>query len=34
VPFAEALEMVERGEITDAMSVMALQRVALARSMS
>jgi 8-oxo-dGTP pyrophosphatase MutT (NUDIX family) len=29
VPFAEALAMVERGEITDAMSVMGLQRVAL-----
>ena len=32
VPFAEALAMVERGEITDAMSVMGLQRVALTRA--
>jgi 8-oxo-dGTP pyrophosphatase MutT (NUDIX family) len=32
VPFAEALAMVERGEITDAMSVMGLQRVALRRA--
>jgi len=32
VPFAEALRMVERGEITDAMSVMGLQRVALKRA--
>ena len=31
-PFAEALAMVERGEITDAMSVMGLQRVALTRA--
>jgi 8-oxo-dGTP pyrophosphatase MutT (NUDIX family) len=31
VPFAEALRMVERGEITDALSVMGLQRVALMR---
>jgi hypothetical protein len=31
VPFAEALGMVERGEITDSMSVMGLQRVALMR---
>lgn len=31
VPFAEALGLVERGEITDAMSVMGLQRVALMR---
>ena len=31
VPFEEALAMVERGEITDAMSVVALQRVALER---
>lgn len=29
LPLAEAIEMVERGEITDAVSVMALQRVAL-----
>jgi ADP-ribose pyrophosphatase len=32
LPFAEALVMVERGEITDAMSVMGLQRVALMRA--
>ncbi|HKI32144.1 MAG TPA: NUDIX hydrolase [Gemmataceae bacterium] len=32
VPFAEALGMVHRGEITDAMSVMGLQRVALMRA--
>jgi 8-oxo-dGTP pyrophosphatase MutT (NUDIX family) len=32
VPFAEALTMVERGEITDAMSVIGLQRVALMRA--
>jgi 8-oxo-dGTP pyrophosphatase MutT (NUDIX family) len=32
VPFADALAMVERGEITDAMSVMGLQRVALTRA--
>jgi 8-oxo-dGTP pyrophosphatase MutT (NUDIX family) len=32
VPFAEALAMLERGSITDAMSVMALQRVALTRA--
>jgi 8-oxo-dGTP pyrophosphatase MutT (NUDIX family) len=31
VPFAEALGMVERGAITDAMSVMGIQRVALMR---
>ncbi len=31
VPFAEALDMVERGEITDSLSVMGLQRVALLR---
>jgi 8-oxo-dGTP pyrophosphatase MutT (NUDIX family) len=31
VPFAEALRMVERGEITDSVSVMGLQRVALRR---
>jgi 8-oxo-dGTP pyrophosphatase MutT (NUDIX family) len=31
LPFVEALAMVERGEITDAVSVMALQRVALMR---
>ncbi len=32
VPFSEAVAMVERGEITDAMSVMGIQRVALMRS--
>jgi 8-oxo-dGTP pyrophosphatase MutT (NUDIX family) len=32
VPFAEALGLVERGEITDAMSVLGLQRVALMRA--
>lgn len=32
VSFAEALAMVERGEITDALSVIALQRVALERA--
>lgn len=32
VPFEEALAMVERGEITDALSVIALQRVALKRA--
>jgi ADP-ribose pyrophosphatase len=32
VPFTEALSMVARGEITDAPSVMGLQRVALVRS--
>jgi len=32
LPFDEALRMVERGAITDAMSVMALQRVALIRA--
>jgi 8-oxo-dGTP pyrophosphatase MutT (NUDIX family) len=32
VPFAEVMAMVARGEITDAMSVLALQRVALDRS--
>ena len=32
VPFAEALGMVERGEITDSLSVMGLQRVALIRA--
>jgi 8-oxo-dGTP pyrophosphatase MutT (NUDIX family) len=31
VPFAEAVAMVERGEVTDAISVMGLQRVALMR---
>jgi 8-oxo-dGTP pyrophosphatase MutT (NUDIX family) len=31
VPFAEAVAMVEHGEITDAISVMGLQRVALMR---
>ncbi len=31
VPFAEALRMVERGEITDALSVMGIQCVALRR---
>lgn len=31
LPLAEAIDMVMRGEITDAMSVMALQRVALMR---
>jgi ADP-ribose pyrophosphatase len=31
VPFAEALGMIERGEITDSVSVMGLQRVALMR---
>jgi 8-oxo-dGTP pyrophosphatase MutT (NUDIX family) len=31
LPFAEALAMVGRGEITDAMAVMALQRVGLLR---
>lgn len=31
VPFAEAVGMVERGEITDALSVMGIQRVALMR---
>jgi 8-oxo-dGTP pyrophosphatase MutT (NUDIX family) len=31
LPFAEALALVERGEITDAMSVMGLQRLALRR---
>ena len=31
LPFAEALRMVQRGAITDAVSVMALQRVALMR---
>jgi 8-oxo-dGTP pyrophosphatase MutT (NUDIX family) len=31
VPFAEALGMVQRGEITDAISVMGIQRVALMR---
>jgi hypothetical protein len=31
VPFDEALAMVERGEITDALSVIGLQRVALER---
>src|SRR5271165_3537700 len=31
VPFVEALRMVERGEITDALSVMGWQRVALMR---
>jgi 8-oxo-dGTP pyrophosphatase MutT (NUDIX family) len=31
VSFPEALNMVERGEITDALSIIAIQRVALAR---
>ena len=31
VPFAEALRMAVRGEITDALSVLGLQRVALMR---
>lgn len=31
VPFAESLAMVERGEITDALSLLGLQRVALER---
>jgi hypothetical protein len=31
VPFAEALGMMERGEITDALAILALQRVALLR---
>jgi 8-oxo-dGTP pyrophosphatase MutT (NUDIX family) len=31
VPFAEALAMTERGEITDSLSVLGLQRVALMR---
>jgi 8-oxo-dGTP pyrophosphatase MutT (NUDIX family) len=31
VPFAEALEMIGRGQITDALAVLALQRVALER---
>jgi 8-oxo-dGTP pyrophosphatase MutT (NUDIX family) len=31
VPFSEALAMVDRGEITDAISIIALQRVALER---
>lgn len=34
VPFAEALAMVERGEITDAMSVLGLQAVALRQAAS
>jgi 8-oxo-dGTP pyrophosphatase MutT (NUDIX family) len=33
VPFAEALGMVLRGEITDAMSVMGIQRLALRRAL-
>jgi 8-oxo-dGTP pyrophosphatase MutT (NUDIX family) len=32
IPFAEALAMVERGEITDALSVMGLQRVVIVRA--
>jgi hypothetical protein len=32
VPFAEALRMATSGEITDALSVIGLQRVALLRS--
>ncbi len=32
LPFAEALDMVARGEITDSLSVMGLQRVALMRA--
>ena len=32
VPFAEVMSMVDRGEITDAMSVLALQKVAIDRS--
>jgi 8-oxo-dGTP pyrophosphatase MutT (NUDIX family) len=32
LPFAEVMKMVERGEITDALSVLGLQRVALMRA--
>jgi hypothetical protein len=32
VPFAETMAMIGRGEITDAMTIMALQAVALERA--